>query len=772
MRKTAHYLFLTALIFSPMAFGTVEIWSYLIMELIICASALVFYFSSKEKTVYQVPGITPLLLVVAFILFQTLPLPGNFIKFLSPATYDIYHHWSGLIGPVNWIPLSIHPRATLMEFFRFSAYVLFYVIGIQFLSDRSLLKKTVAAIAWFAVLLSILVIVEFITESPDHTALNETVLWIRHLSHGGTPAGPYVNRNHYAGLMEMIFPLVLSLFLAYRPTMTKVPFKKKIADFLNQKQVHYHFLFGTAAVLSATSIFLSISRGGIISLTLSMGIFALLLLLKTQKKKQGFLIALIIVLVLLFTGTRGWDAIFKRFENIRNQSGEIILQSDRFIMWDDSKEIIKDFPFFGTGAGTYANIYPGYRTLPGNDILKHAHNDYIEFLCTGGIILTALMLFCLFSIFLFAARAYGIRREKFSICLFIGCITSVSAILIHSFVDFNMQIGANGLYFFFILALAVSAANTRMRSSLPATCLQKSKTGSYVTGIFTLALCVGIFYTFGGALIANYLFSDYRNIPPMPDSSKTDPYRIFQAAKNAATFDRLNPEYRQSAAHAAAMLGENATAYTYYADSVRLDPANSRRLHDAGYFVYRQGDIALADKLFRNSIQYDKKNMAAYLKYAAMFFEENQVEKGLEILKSALTINPQATDTCLSLMVLYQINEDQMHLALPDRVEPHLALGDFFESLGERQKAETSYLEALEYLPFEKKLNKHNFTQIYRFYKKNQADEKALHIIQQAIRHFPDDYELHNIAGDIYKKLGIGYLAAEEYRKARIIKNK
>ncbi|MDO9263678.1 MAG: O-antigen ligase family protein [Desulfosalsimonadaceae bacterium] len=763
---------MTALLFSPMAFGTVETWSYLIMELIICASALFFYFSSGQKAVYQVPGMLSLLLVNTFILFQIIPLPGNFIKFLSPAAYDIYHHSSGLIGPIGWIPLSIHPRATLMEFFRFSAYTLFYVIAIQLLSDRLLLKKTIAAVAWFASLLSILVIFEFITGIPGHTTPNEKILWIRELSHGGTPAGPYVNRNHYAGLMEMIFPLALSLFLAYRPAIAKISLKKRIADFLNQKQVHYHFLYGTAAVIIATSIFLSISRGGIISLTLSMGIFALLLLLKTQKKKPGFLIALIIALVLLFTGTRGWDAIFKRFENIRNQSGEIVLQTDRFVMWNDSKEIIKDFPFFGTGAGTYENIYPGYRTLPGNDILDHAHNDYIEFLCTGGIILTALMIFCLFSIFLFAARAYGIRREKFSICLFIGCITSVSAILIHSFVDFNMQIGANGLYFFFVLALAVSAANTRMRSGLPATCLQKSKTGPYVTGIFALALCVGIFYTFGGALIANYLFSDYRNIPPMPDSSKTDPYRLFQAAKSAAAFDRLNPEYRQSAARAAAMLGENATAYTYYADSVRLDPANSRNIRDAGYFVYRQGDIALADKLFRNSVQYDKNNMAAYLKYAAMLFEENQVEKGLKILKSAMTINPQATDTCLSLMVLYQINEDQMHLALPDRVEPHLALGDFFDSLGERQKAETSYLKALEYLPLEKKLNKHHFTRIHRFYKKNQADEKALHIIQQAIRHFPDDYELHNIAGDIYKKLGIGYRAAEEYRKARIIKNK
>ncbi|RJP84268.1 MAG: hypothetical protein C4518_20455 [Desulfobacteraceae bacterium] len=770
MRKTAYYLFLTALLFSPLAFGTVEIWSYLIMEFTICASALFLCFSQGEEPLYKVPGLIPLVLVNIFILFQIVPLPIHLVKLLSPAAFAIYHNSFELTGPSDWIPLSIYPRATLMEFFRFSAYALFYVTAIQFLSDRLLLKKTLAVIAGLAGLLSIVVIIEFITGGPNHTS-HENILWIRQLSQGGTPAGPYVNRNHYAGFMEMIFPLMLSLFLVYRPTLAEMPFKKKIADFFNQKQVNHHFLYGAAAILTATSIFLSISRGGIISMTLSMGIFALLLVLKT-KKRTSFLIALILVAVLFLTGTKGWDTIFKRFENIRNQSGEIVLQSDRLIMWEDSKNIIKDFPLFGSGAGTYENIYPGYRTLPGNDILEHAHNDYIEFLCTGGTVMTSLMLLCLFSIFRFAARTYAIRREKFPIYLFIGCAASLSAILLHSLVDFNMQIGANGLYFFFILAVAVSTVHTRMRNGLPSTSLKRSNIRPFITGTSALLLCVGTVYTNGGAMVANCLFSDYRNISPVSDISKNHIDRITRAALDASALDSFNATYRLSAAHAAAMTENNITAYKYYADSVRLDPTNSQHLHEAGAFAYRQGNGGLAEKLFRNSIQYDKKSMAAYFTYAAMLFEENQKEKGLEILRSALTINPKATDACLSLMVLHQIPEEQMYLALPDRMEPHLALGDFFDSLGERQKAEASYLKALEYMPFEKKINKNHFTHIYRFYKKNQSDENALYIIQQAIRYFPDDYELHNMAGDSYKKLGIGYRAEEEYRKARTIKTK
>ncbi len=767
MKKTADYLFLTALLFAPMAFGTVETWSYLIMEVIICASALFLYFSPGQKTFYQVPGIIPLVLVLAFILLQIIPLPQNFVKFLSPATFDIYHNCSGLTGPARWIPFSIYPRATMMEFLRFSTYTLFYITAVQLLADRLFLKRTVAVVAWFAALLSILVIIEFITKSLNYPLPHGKILWIRQLNHGGSPVGPYVNRNHYAGLMEMIFPLILSMFLAFRPIITRISLKRRIADFFNQKRINNHFLYGTAAILIATSILLSLSRGGIISLTLSMSFFATLVIIKARQKRTGLFIAIIIITVLFLTGTSGWDAIFDRFENIRNQSG--FIYDNRYIIWADCKEIIRNFPLFGTGAGTVENIYPIYRSFPGNDILEHAHNDYIEFLCTGGILLPALMFFCLFSILFSATKSFNKRREWYSILLFAGCITSIGAILLHSFVDFNMQIGANGLYFFFILALVVSAANTRMRSGLSTTYLKKSKKRPYIFGISALLLCSGVIYINGGALIANYLFSDYQNINLTPDMSEDELYRISRAAQRAAAFDSLNPKYHQSAAQTAAMMGKNTIAFNAYAESISLDPTNSRHLHDAGYFIYQQGNTELAERLLRNSIQTDKKDMAAYIKYAAMLFEEKQMGKGLKVLKSAMSINTDATAKCLSLMVLFEINEDQMVLALPDKVEPHLTLGDFFDSLGEKQKAETSYLKALEYLPDETQIKKSYFIHVYNFYRALKSDKKALFIIQQAIEYFPEDYNLHRIAGDLYKKLGIDYRADEKYRKARIL---
>ncbi len=766
--KTAYYLFLFALIFSPMAFGTVEIWAYLVMEVIICASALLFVFSSKNKALYTCPGILPLILVNAFLLFQIIPLPENFVKILSPSTYTIYQNAAGLTDEVGWISLSIYPHATLLELLRFSTYVLFYIIAIQFFTDRSLLKKTIAVITWFAALLSLAAIIEFITESLDYPIAHNKIFWFRELSQGGTPMGPYVNRNHYAGLMEMIFPLVLSMFFVFRPRITKLSLKRKIADFFNHKRINQHLFYGAAAILIATSVLLSLSRGGILSLSISMIIFSALIIFKAKQKNAGFFIGFIVIIILFLTGTSGCDAIFERFENIQNQSG--LIHDDRLIIWEDSIEIIKDFPLVGTGTGTLENIYPLYRSFPGDDILEHAHNDYFEFFCTGGIILPVLMGWCLFSILYSAAGSFIKRREWYSIFLFTGCITSISAILLHSLVDFNMQIGANGLYFFLILALAVSAANTRMRHDLAKTYLKQTKRLFYPTKISAILLFVSVIFIHGGTLVADYHFSKHRDIPLTPETPKNALLRASQAAKTAEIFDMMNPEYSQTIAGTASLLQKDSDALKHYTRSIRMDPVNSQYFLDAGSFLHQNKNYDLAEKFFRNSIQYDKKNMAAYIKYAAMLFEMNQVENSFEIMKQAISIDTQITDTCLALMVLHHIDDKQMVLALPDRVEPYLLLGDFFKSMGDSENAEKTYLNALDFLTNETQIKKTYFLHLYNFFQRNDQYENALHAILKAITYFPDDHGLHRIAADLYKKMGIDYRAEEEFRKAHMLK--
>jgi O-antigen ligase/Tfp pilus assembly protein PilF len=769
MPRIAYSLFIVTLIFAPLAFGTVELWSYTVMELMICVSALFLFASYRQNKFYQVPGMVPLLLVCGMILFQTIPLPASLVQLISPETHQIYQDTLGAVSPVRWMPISIYPRSTLMTFICVSSYVLFYAIAVQFLSNAALLRKTLSILAGFGAVLAVFVIFEFFTKIlNNYPFAHEKILFFRESVHGGRSVGPYVNRNHYAGLVEMIFPLVLGLFLVYRPVIARVAFKKQLADFFLQKRIHFHLLCGAAAVLIATSLFVTLSRGGILSLTLSMGMLALFLILKTNQKRVGIFVGIIFVMVFFLTGTDAWYRILARFESTWNEAGEI--STGRFVYWADSIEIIKDFPAFGAGAGAFEYIYPKYRTYPGNNLLEHAHNDYLEFLATGGIIIAGLMLFALIFILYKAFQIYGKRREAYAIYIFVSALAAVFSILLHSFVEFNMQIGANGLYFFFILAVATSSANTRFRNGLPATYLKPSTAKFYIPLLAAFCLAAGVLYVNFGALLGNLYFSDFQNVNLNNDISSENLPLLHRAAQKAAAADPVNPEYSYILAKTSAAMKQADTALHYYKKSLRLAPLNSRYLKDAGDFLSGQGNHGAADQLMRIAISFDHHNPMAYFSYASWLFQENQMEKGLGILQSVMSLYPETTNTCLALMVWFGLNEEQMREALPDRVQPNLVFADYLVSKGNYEKAEASYVEALYYLSHENEIKIAFFLKVYQFFMDKKKYEKALHIIEQAIQYIPGDYSLHNIAGNLYETIGITYRADEEYRKASILK--
>src|SRR6056297_38318 len=770
MYKTAYWLFLAALIFAPLAFGTVETWSYTVMELMICASAGLLFFSLRNNRLYKVPAIIPLLFISGAILFQVVPLPASLVRLISPESYSIYQNTAGVLSPLDWMPISVYPRTTLMAFLRFSTYVLFYAAAIQFFSNSALLKRNLSVVTGFGALLGFFVIIEFFTRIMNYPLPYEKILFIRDSVHGSGAVGPYVNRNHYAGLMEMLFPLVLAGFLVYRPVMAANDFKKQISDIFFQKQVSRHFLYGTAAILIATSLFVTLSRGGIISLTLSMGLFAVFLILKTRQKRVGWAIVAIFFAVLWLTGTNAWDMIFERFGNIRNEAGEI--WSGRFIYWDDSVEIIRDFPLFGAGAGTFEHIYPKYGAISGNRLLEHAHNDYLEFLSTGGIIIPALMLSVIITILYKGYQSYRRRREPYAIYLFAGSSAAVFSILLHSFVEFNMQVGANGLYLFLIFAVLVSAANTRFRNGIAATYLKYSSVKWYIPLLGVLALIAGVLYVNFGALLGNYHFAAHAHINIPEDITEKNCRQLYQAARRANKTDSLNPRYYHVLANTAVAMNHPAEAKGHYKNLLQLAPLNSRYLQDAGYFFTFLGQKTVAEQLLSTALRYDPKNIKTYLNYTAWLFEEKETAKGVDILQSAMAMPPGSANPCLTLMAWYGLEYGQMKQALPDRVLPHLAFADYLLSKGQSENAELFYTDALDHLPNEDDIKTSYFLRVYRFYQNNGAHEKALHVIQRAIDQQPGDARLHSLAGKLYETLDMPRKAEEEFRMAEILDGK
>jgi O-antigen ligase len=113
-------------------------------------------------------------------------------------------------------------------------------------------------------------------------------------------------------------------------------------------------------------------------------------------------------------------------------------------------------PVLGWGLGTFPTVYPAYRSFYTNLFVNEAHNDYAQLLVETGLLGFALMLW--FVIVLYRRGLPTSRRWEFkwdgavSVAALLGC----TGILLHSFVDFNLQIPANAALFYVLCALAAS----------------------------------------------------------------------------------------------------------------------------------------------------------------------------------------------------------------------------------------------------------------------------------------------------------------------------
>jgi O-antigen ligase len=596
MCKAAFGIFLFILIFSPVAFGTVEQWSLTIMEgasfLALCVLALSAY--RRKEGLYSVPGALPLALLLLYAIIQIVPLPPWVVRAISPGTFSLYESTIGVVEPPGWVSLSINRRATLLEFFRLASYASFYFVTVQLLTRKDLLKKAAGTAVVLVALISLAALFQFILTG-------DRIFFFREVPENAHPFGPYVNRNHYAGLVEMVFPLALSIFLFYLPAARYVSFRERLSGIFSEKSTNVHLL-GFSILLMATTTFLSQSRAGAVSMVLSAVFFFLLLARATGERR--FVLMPTFLLVLLSVGWFGWDPIVARFGKALSAEG--VTHHLRPLVWIDSLQIITDFPLTGAGIGSFSSIYPAYRHIEGSEnILLHAHNDYIELAAEGGLIAMLLTGWFLLSVIRNSYASFRKRRDIYSIYLTIGGFTGILAILLHSITDFNTHIGANGLYFFFLLGFTVSAANTRLRLTSDSTYLKKTnlpaRNLSYAAGAALLACLVFNL----GVLAGELRFNKAENTYIAKSAPENEIVSLKETAAGAAAFDPLEARYHYAAANSELLLSNKTAAFERLWKSVRLDPSNAEYLQQFGFVLSGAGRHEEAEGLLEAGIRYD-----------------------------------------------------------------------------------------------------------------------------------------------------------------------
>ncbi len=392
------------LLLAPLAFGAVQPWAIFLLEASAAGLLLAWGFrqwANRELTLAPHPLYAPMLAFGALVAVQ-------------------------LIGGI-----------TAYKHVTYSLLLLYFSYGMLAFVVTQTLRRSwqLRPLAWIvcgygAVLASFSLL--------HGIAPNGKLYWIWPLEQGGQIYGPYVNHNHYAGLMEMLtpFPLVLALSRHARGN------RKLVAA-------------GIAALMAGT-IFLSGSRGGM--LAFGVQVIALAVLLRPQRGawKQPLALAVFLAVMIGFLIWIGGNELTRRMASIQSETRQELTGGVRLTIDRDCLRMWREKPFLGWGLGTFPIVYPQFRSFYTTFFVNQAHNDYLQLLVETGLAGFAIALWFLVLTFRRAWAKLDNWTETVNGTLTVAALLSCIGILVHSFLDFNLQIPANAALFYVLCAIAAS----------------------------------------------------------------------------------------------------------------------------------------------------------------------------------------------------------------------------------------------------------------------------------------------------------------------------
>ena len=153
------------LIFTPLAFGTVQPWAVSIMEIatgVVFIAWLLVLKTRKEQKVEKTPLLYFMGGLMLLVVLQILPLPPVIIGVFSPSTAAVYEQFN----PVRtgaWRTLSICPDATKEELFKLTAYFMLFIVIINHYRTREQIQPVIRVIVGMGVFLVVFAVVQKLT---------------------------------------------------------------------------------------------------------------------------------------------------------------------------------------------------------------------------------------------------------------------------------------------------------------------------------------------------------------------------------------------------------------------------------------------------------------------------------------------------------------------------------------------------------------------------------------------------------------------------------
>jgi hypothetical protein len=374
----------------------------------------------------------PPLLLLGFIGLQVVPLPMWLLRVVSPARAGLLQSLARVLPGTASAPISVFPSATLTQFLHVAAYTVVFVMA------RELAWRTIGR-RW-------LIVAPIVIIAGAEAVFG--VLQYDSSTAASVAHGTYVNRNHFAGLLELSLPFAVAYPVATMMARRQRPFRLAVLASMSV----------ALAALILLGIILSLSRMGFAASLSSLFVLGCLTLGARASASRRFAAAAAAAAVVIAASVYlAPDPLISRFAEIRGTT-EVAdsISITRPRLWKDAWTLVTDYPLVGCGLGAFGQAFPKYRTFLPQLAVDFVQNDYLQLLAELGGIGFGIAAFGMIFVVLSAARAIFRSADSSKRHLAIACLAALAAILIHSFTDYNLYIPANAMLLAWIAGVVAS----------------------------------------------------------------------------------------------------------------------------------------------------------------------------------------------------------------------------------------------------------------------------------------------------------------------------
>ncbi len=456
MDKALEITLALTIVGATLAFGGVELLSTSALEVVLFLAVLSLLVRQTWRGRIDLPlPLWPIGFAV-WAALELVPLPWSLVSRLSrPGTLERGSiPLAGALG--RWATLSIYPPATLLALLKFLACLCGFLLAAYLFDSRMRKSILLRALVFLGFVEGTILVVERLTD------WNTVFAFIPRYESVPT-VGTYINRNHFAGLLEMTLPFVAgSAFYWFqtwsgdRQTSPGRPIPAVESSAGAQCILRLFFL----AIL-IVAVLLSYSRGGILATFVSLVTVVLLAQIKVRQKSWLLAMALLLLLSAGYGVWVGIQPVVARFEAM--QVPGHFPTDVRISAWKDFFHLVREVPLFGTGLGTFDLAARPYQTTAVTYHWEHADNDYLEFVSDTGLVGATLLFLPVVWLFGKMVASFLDDPQRYRSTVTLGCLGSALALLIHSVTDFNLQIPANALIYAVVLGVGYKTACVERR---------------------------------------------------------------------------------------------------------------------------------------------------------------------------------------------------------------------------------------------------------------------------------------------------------------------